>query len=258
VTYARRVPRSLASPKKLEQARDHFKPPVAYVTVQARGWQTARVLAAERIAEATSILDLMERPKLDRLVGEATLLREKGGRSSFAFDRTPRMIHPAYVDPKGRLLPPFLQLSRAVAKDEDTRSDWERRVLAAARWFSRGLNSTAASDRLVAMMIALETLFIAGRHERRKGVLLAQRISDRGGVNELTADEQRVWLAGLYDGRNASTHEGRDFAYDLDVDRLTELTYSIVRAMSVHLIPAHRPSGRSCRTFDDAMACSLT
>ena len=45
--------------------REQFGPPIAYLKVQARGGQTARFLAAERFADSASILDLIERPKLD-------------------------------------------------------------------------------------------------------------------------------------------------------------------------------------------------
>jgi hypothetical protein len=154
--------------------REQFGPPIAYLKVQARGGQTARFLAAERFADSASILDLIERPKLDPPVGEAMLVRENGGGARFVPARIPRFIHPNYVDPRGRLVPPFRQLSRAAAKDEDARSDWERRVLAATRWLSRALDSARPADRLVANMVALECLFIAGERTY-KGAHIASR-----------------------------------------------------------------------------------
>lgn len=183
--------------------------------------------------------------------------RSRGGNEHLALNRPARrFVHPNFVDAKGRLVPPFRQLSRAAAKDESARSDWERRVLAAARWLSLGLNSIWAADRLVAVMVALECLFVEGPSEQYKGAAIARRFTERFEMHERTAEEQEEWLVRLYRSRNAAAHEGRSFTDDLDVDRLTELTHYVVREMSYHLIPGHRRPGRSCRTWAQAMRCS--
>lgn len=253
VTYTRRIPPSVARRAVLERLGERVKPPVAYVTVQARGWQTARILAAERLADAASIVDLIQRPKLNR-VGGPLLIRAKGKGEHYADDSF-QYIHPNVLD-AGRLRPPFRQLALAAAREEDARSDWERRCLAATRWLSRSLNGTSPADRLVALMVALESMFIAGRHEPGKGALIGERVSERFTVPERTADQLRSWLEDLYRGRNDAAHEGRDFLDDLDVDRLSELTHYVVRAMSWHLVAGHRYARHSCRTHREAMACS--
>lgn len=129
-------------------------------------------------------------------------------------------------------------------------------MLAAARWLSLGLNSIWAADRLVAVMVALECLFVEGPSEQYKGAAIARRFTERFEMHERTAEEQEEWLVRLYRSRNAAAHEGRSFTDDLDVDRLTELTHYVVREMSYHLIPGHRRPGRSCRTWAQAMRCS--
>jgi hypothetical protein len=254
-TYMRRIPHSVARRAALDRVRERavFDSPIAYITVQARGWQTARVLAAEWLADAASIVDLVARPNIGR-VGAPMLIRAKGEGERYVPDPAAE-IHPNYVDSGGRLVPPYRQLSRAAARDEDARSDWERRVLAATRWLSRGQQSRWPADRLAGVMVALECLFIAGERTH-KGKHIAQRLTDRFKVNELTADEQRDWLEQLYSARNAAVHEGRDFMDDLQVDRLGELTRYVVRELSWHLVAGHRRAGRSCRTWEQAMACS--
>lgn len=256
-TYTDRVPRSVARKAVLELAPERFKPPIAYLKVQARGWQTARILAAERFAESEAILDLIDRPKFDLAVSETMLLRSRDGDGRYSFNRSPWRISDGYVDKRGRLEPPFRQLSRAAAKDEDARSDWERRCLAATRWLSRGLRTTWPADRLSGVMVALECLFVAGMREPGyKGAKIAERLSHRFQLNEMTEAEQVKWLEGLYRARNAAVHEGRDFVDDLDVDRLSELARYVVRELSFHLVAGHRYARHSCRTFDEAMRCS--
>jgi hypothetical protein len=107
-------------------------------------------------------------------------------------------------------------------------------------------------------MIALEALFIEGQNERSKGAHIAERLTARFKLNELTHDEQVNWLSRLYRGRNDAVHEGRDFANDLEVDRLFDLLRAALVRLALHLDPAHRTSRRSCRTWEQAMRCSAT
>lgn len=255
-TYTSRIPRLVASRATLHLAQEHLVPPIAFVRVQARGQETARILAAERIAESGAILDLIDRPNLNAVAGETMLVRRCDGRGGISFARSAWIVNDVFVS-NGRLNPPYRQLSRAANKEESNRSDWERRVLASTRWLSRSLRSTWPADRLAGLMIALECLFVAGRRERgKKGDLIAERLSERFKLNEMTVDEQAAWLADLYQRRNDAVHEGREFLDDLDVDRLSELTHFVIRSMSVHLIAGHRYPRHSCRTFDEAMRCS--
>jgi hypothetical protein len=105
-------------------------------------------------------------------------------------------------------------------------------------------------------MVALECLFVAGQSESRKGALIWERLTARFRMRELTGREQADWLLRLYRARNQAVHEGRDYIDDLHVDRLSELTQYVTRASAWHLVPRHRASGRSCRTFEAALRCS--
>jgi hypothetical protein len=105
-------------------------------------------------------------------------------------------------------------------------------------------------------MVALECLFVENRRERYKGTLIAKRLSERFKLRELTAEQQIEWLKRLYAARNEAIHEGRDFVNDLEVDRLLDLTRVTVARLAWHLVPSHRPRGRSCATWREAMRCS--
>lgn len=255
VTYWTRVPRSLATQKMLELARGQFVPPIAVVKVRARDQDTARILAGSLLAESAAVLDLLDRPRLG--AGHVTLARRQDGSGTFSFSRHGWLINDGYVDQRGRLIPPYRQLSLAAARAEHGRSDWEGRVLAAARWYSRACRSEWPEDRLASLMVSLECLFVPGRAEKEKGAAIARRLTERFRLREMTEEEQVAWLAELYRARNDAVHEGREFLDDLKVDRLVDVTQFVIRRLAAHLVPAHSPRGRSCRTFAGAMRCSL-
>jgi hypothetical protein len=254
-TYSDRIPRSLAPHAMRDELLNlnRFVPPIAFTRVTSRGAATAQVLARERFAESAAVLDLAARPK--QVGSEVTLVRRGDGSGSVVFGRAGWIVNDSLVEGRGRLVPPYRQLSRAAARDEGQRSDWERRLLAATRWFSRSCRSAWPADRLASAMVALESLFILGRTEPTKGALIAKRLTERFSVREMTVAGQERWLKDLYAARNDAVHEGRDFVNDLDVDRLVEVTRYVIQSLAVHLIPAHRPSGRSCRTYEQAMRC---
>lgn len=249
--YSMTIPRSVARKRFLGLA-EGFVAPIAYVKVRARDAEAARVLAAERFAESSSILDVIDRPKLT--AGRTMMLRRQDGTGHFAWMRRGWIIN--YLDDRGRLEPPYYQLSRALSRPESVRSDWERRVLAATRWFSRSCSSAWPADRLANLMVALECLFVSGQSESKKGALIAERLTERFRMRDMTEKAQAEWLLRLYKARNQAVHEGRDYIDDLEVDRLTEVMQYVIRASARHLVPAHRTSGRSCRTFEAALRCS--
>jgi hypothetical protein len=253
-TYSLGLPRRLALRNLREIATTSgFNAPVVYVKVVARDIQTARILAAERIVESHAVLDLIDRPKLGS--GRAFLARRADGGGNFSQSRRGWILDSQVVNEKGRLTPPYLQLARATGKAEARRSDWERRVLAATRWFSRASRSVSAADRLVGLMVALECIFVEGRRVRYKGDAIAKAITSRFRLRGMTGAEQEEWLRGLYGGRNDSVHEGREFERDLEVDRLADLTQVVIRSAAWHLVPSHQSSRRSCRTFRQAIRC---
>jgi hypothetical protein len=230
-----------------------FDPPYVATTVVARDARDAHVIASEHFAESGAILDLIYRPEPD--VGQFYALR-RDGRGTLSFSRRGWILDLNSVTPTARLIPPYQQLSRAAGKDEHVRSDWERRALAASRWFSSSLRSPWPADRLVSLMVALESLFVEGKNERQKGKVIAKRVTERFVRRGMTATEQEAWLSDLYQRRNESAHEGREYQADLDVELLADLTHVAIRWAAHHLVPAHRSSRRSCRGFAAVMRCA--
>jgi hypothetical protein len=98
---------------------------------------------------------------------------------------------------------------------------------------------------------------VDGLNERHaKGEKIATRLTERFRLREMSEADQVLWLSDLYRARNAAVHEGRAVIGDLDVDRLMDVTQAVTRYSAAHLVPAHRPRGRSCRTFKEALRCS--
>lgn len=235
--------------------RRDFAPPLASTVVRTRGYATAKVLARRRFDDSLAIIELIAPPQ--NTGPEATGLRvttESGGSLSFQWRGS---IISARAVSGWQLITPYKQLAKAAAKDATKQTDWERRLLAATRWFMKGCRSDVAADRLAGAMVALECMFVAGKKEKGfKGDLIAERLTARFKLNEKTADEQIAWLKELYSARNDAIHEGRDFDYDLDVDRLLDLTRYALRGLVWHLNPKHNAKGKACRTYVAAMACS--
>ena len=233
-------------------ANHGFDPPFVGTTVTARDANAAYVLAAERFAESGAILDLIDRP---RSGGGTYYALHRDGRGTLRWQRQGWLVNGRGVDANGRLIPPYLQLSRAAKRDEAERCDWERRVLAACRWFSLSLRSPWSADRLASLMVALESLFVEGPTVRKKGQEIAKQVTHRLLLRGMTGPEQEARLSDLYQRRNDAVHEGREYEADIDVERLSDLTQVAIRWAAHHLVASHRPSRRSCRTFAAAIRC---
>jgi hypothetical protein len=233
-------------------AKHGFVAPIAVTDVVSRGATTALALARERFAESAAVLDLAAPPT--NLGSETSWLRGPST-AGFWFRRTGWVLNAQLIE-RGQLVPPLRQLARAAKREEDGRSDWERRLLAATRWFSRAYRSEWPADRLASLMFSLECVFIPDGQRSQQGPTLATKLTERFVLNEFNARQQRRWLQGLYDGRSDAVHAGRDYLHDLDVDRFLELTRHVLVTFAGHLVPAHRADGRSCRTFEQAMKCT--
>jgi hypothetical protein len=148
-------------------------------------------------------------------------------------------------------------MSDAAARTEETRTDWERRVLASARWFANAAETFWPSEALTSCMTALECLFIKDRNVQSKGREIADRLTERWVARGWTADEQREWLRALWRARNDAIHEGRRFVEDLQVDRLVDFTAFAVRWGAWHLSPYHSEKQSPCETFAEVMEHDL-
>ena len=255
--YWKHVPRWLATKRQLETfaPAERFRAPICVTEVTCRGFSSALVLARHRFAESGAILDLAAPP--EHLGSDSYWVSAGPRRGGFVY-RHPGWVLQAALVKGERLVPPFLQLSRAAAKDEGQRSEWERRLLAATHWYSRAYRNEWPAHRLSNAMAALECVWIPTNQTGNLGPTIAKRLSERSILlHEFSRKQQQKWLGALYEGRKKAVHEGWEYVDDIDVDRLLELTSYVIRGMSVHLIPDHRTSRRSCRTFDEAMGCSL-
>jgi hypothetical protein len=252
--YYRGLPGRLRRKHRIKSMETYgFHPPFVTTTVTARDDKAAYVVAAERFAESGAILDLIDRRRLGE--GSYYALRSDGA-GKFSFTREGWIMGIHGLDANGRLAPPYLQLSRAARREEAERSDWERRVLAACRWCSLSARSPWPADRLVSLMVALESLFLEGSKVRHnKGHEIAKQVTKRLLLRDMTQGEQETWMRGLYQRRNDAVHEGREYEEDLEVERLSDLANYATLWAAYHLVPSHRPSRRSCRTFAAAMRC---
>jgi hypothetical protein len=250
---AREVP-SDTVPEPIEpRLREHLTPPLILVEVDARDEESAKVLARDRIDEAVAILALATGYRGSHA---KHLLRRSDGSTSLG-GGSKVLIAGEFWDDEGRIHPHYRSLADAAARPDEERNDWERRVLASARWFAKAAETFWPSEALTACMTALECLFVKDQATKQKGAAIAERFTERWVARGWTADEQREWIRGLYRARNDAIHEGRRFVEDLDVDRLVDLTAYAVRWGAWHLSPSHGNGDGACRDFDEVMRHDL-
>jgi len=233
-------------------------PPFIRTSVAARDLGSARIVATERIEEAEAILALMDlerRPPVRELwhsrEGESTL-GMSGGRTK-RFHVATRMNGPEHPDLPA-LTPEFQALSDAAANPHERRRDWPRRVLGAARWFRRTLDTTWHAESLVAAMAAMECIFVEGRRIRAKGKTIAERMTDRWLLRGFNREEQCVWINDMYQHRNDIVHSGASVQEDLDIERFVDLSKIAMRWCIWHLSPFHRIPNKPCLTFDEVFS----
>jgi hypothetical protein len=254
-TYTAKVPREAARrvlPEFLERLNAQC---FVSTDVVARNAKTARILAREVFADSASVLDLID-PRAATFPDGDYLAIPESGPGGINFSRSPWILDGDWFGGNGRLISPFPQPSDALKKREDERTDWERRVVASIRWLSRAQRSTTTVDRLVSLMVALESLFIENRREHDKGRLIAQRLSERMRVRTLSRQQQETWIAELYKRRNDAVHEGREYVNDLEVEQLLDLVRYTVRYAAEHLVAKHH-TRHACRSFNEAMMCRI-
>jgi hypothetical protein len=247
---SRHLPEEIGSDFLAGAVKDDIAGPVIRAAVLAQDADSARLVARDRIEEARAILMLFNREH--REVPRLHVIGKPGGGMSVAFGSGTLMAHRLY-DEDGRIHPTYAPISTAAGKEESGRTDWERRTVAAVRWFARASGTTWPPEALIANMVGLECLFVEDRSVRRKGEAIAHALTDRLVLKGLSSDEQREWLISLYRRRNDAAHEGRQYAEDLEVDRLTDLLWWASQWAIWHLNPYHSDSGTPCRTFAEAM-----
>jgi len=209
-------------------------------------------LAGRRFSDALAILQLGD-VRGKPVLGRSVILVSDRGDMSYNPDPVPSLRADQAFDAHGNLGPVEGALSQAAYKSLAEQTDWERRCLAAARWLTNGVSSAWSADAVLSLTVALETLFVKDRSVANKGQAIADGVSTRWTVEGLSQEAQHEWLVNVYRKRNDAVHEGRDLPVDLDVGRLTFLTWIATRWAGEHLLPEHREGG-PCRTFDEAHA----
>ena len=231
-------------------------PPFISTTVMAKDRQSAEVVAMDRFGEIGAILALSD---LNRSRPVRPLITRSGGdTASFGSGRHGSFITGLAVNPVREerdvpaLTPEYQILSDAAALPHGDRPDWPKRVIAAARWLYRAMETTWVSEALSTSMSALECLLIAGMSEHQKGKTIAERATRLYLFREYNSlEDQTDWLREMYRRRNDVVHEGASVTEDLDVLRVMDLTKLIARWGVHHLSPYHRTPNGSCMTFQE-------
>lgn len=218
-------------------------------TVSARDHESARNLADEAIDEAKVVLSLLG---TRTWMAERTFARRGGTGSVFSLGGG-EFFSIRRCDKNGHLWPGYLQLTEALGKVD--RNDWERRTIAAARWWARAHETSWPSESLANAMIAFETLFVRDRTQKDKGATIAKSVTERWVLKNMKAKRQQKWLRVLYSHRTDVSHEGAYFLEDLDVVRLLDLLDLAVHWAVWHLGIWHlNDRYAACSSFDEVMA----
>lgn len=229
-----------------------WRPPFISTSVAARDEFSARILASEAFAEAETVIALLagwtEVPDVRHLTVNSPVAHYSTGSRAIPQIQA--------IDSAGNFWPGYHELSEALARHSGQRTDWERRALAASRWFRVASTTNWPSQSISASMSALECLLVAPTDDRRnKRGPIARRTSDIGILKGRTKAEQVSWLNDLYHRRNDAVHAGVFHQDEIDAQALLVLVRSVVHWSTRHLDPSHgRPGGGSCTAIAEALA----
>jgi hypothetical protein len=173
--FYRSLPDGLVGDHILVSAGERLRGPVVLVDVEAHDENSARLIAHDRFSEARSILTLGAQRGGSL---PANLVLHPADRVSVTGGPGP-LIAPSLWDSEGRVHPTLRGLSDTAARAEDERSDWERRAIAATRWWTKAARTAWPSEALTSAMTALECLLVEGRGVPNKGEEIAKQASER-------------------------------------------------------------------------------
>lgn len=230
-----------------QSAIERIGPPVIFTTVTAFDPESALIIGRDRFAEARAILATADTLRT-KVGAEAVVVRSTGVGSRVSIsDDLLNSWTIVNSDREDRpLIPGYHELSEQAALPRAERSDWGRRVLAAARWYHRAFQTSWYSEAVSAAMSALETLLVSG--DENKGAAVAKKTTGSRVLSGFDAVSQERWLKRLYRRRSGALHGGSFVDQDRDVERLLELTQHMCRWAVWHLNPFHRQPEASCQT----------
>lgn len=238
-------------------AEEWAKGPTIAVEVEARDMATAEVVGIQRIEEAIAVLHCADATALLAYGADTVLATDDAVHGRYAEGGGFGLITGVF-DEAGRLsLAPFGALSLAAATPFAERTEWQRRVVTAARWYSRALDSRWPTDSLVAAVVAIEAL--VGEHDLRgKGERLGQKAAHLFGGEVREQRRLRNWFSRLYtQARNPAVHAGLEHNNEIEVGELVDVCGSLVERSAFHLDPSHRRAG-PCQTLNEVLGCAST
>jgi hypothetical protein len=233
---------------------DETPPPVPATTVLARDHESARIRARDRFDESRAILHLIGEHIDGGSIGFTVLDEAGDARSATGVDEGFVVTRLGF---DATMTLGYRGLEQGATKDPLERNDWERRVIAAARWLRRCFTSDWPSERVSAAMSALECLFVGGTGVfNNKGGAIADHVAPLVRVGAMTGAQTHEWIVELYKRRNDALHEGLWMLDDLDAVRLVDVTFSVVRWASFHLDEDHDHlvPCRACRSREEAIS----
>lgn len=233
----------------VEMAANDFPGRVIATRVHARDDKSALLIARSRFDEAIAVLALADGRQ--KPVERNRLYGPVGG--PYGHGAGWRGMVVVTADDQGQLLPGFQALSVAVAKPENERTYWERRTVAATRWYAMGVRTAWPALSLAAYMTALECLFVVSDESKRSTI--ASEATKRARLKGFTVEEQERWLKKLYDSRGKSVHAGREFLEDTKLELLSSVVGFLCGWAAVHLVPWHYRDERPCETFTEVVDC---
>jgi hypothetical protein len=254
--FLSRHPEFWGSLKSLELGADwlkDFRPAVLVTEVEAHDEKSARWRASEAFAEARAILRLASGSNPYGVLREHFVLADSGT-MTVNHDDDPTLVVQRISAADGTFWPGYRELSFAAAKRLGDRTDWERRVLGAARWYDQAVLNSWPAASLVAAMSAIEALFCFPGERRNKDEIIADRLIERNAqIRGVRNEDRRKWFTTLYGRwRNNAAHDAHFYREERDVERLIELSESVIRWAITHLDPHHVPGRTACGTIHQA------
>jgi hypothetical protein len=244
-TLSRTAPPSIA--QLSEGSGPGLAGPFISTVVTAGDRASAKVIGWDRIDEARAILALAHRGRIPQ-ARPATAV-EAGGKASFSLSSN-RLHATDHIDSENRWHHGYRELSEAASRDAEDRTDWERRVIAACRWYSAACQTRWYAEALVNAVISLECLFLPPDVNRSKGQRIALAVTQTGIVLPgKTVRSQRKWIDRMYGARNSVAHEAGNATNDLEIEDLLILGRATLDWAVWHLTPLHRTDAVICRSL---------